>query len=47
MLAYKENKLGLITVILYIKNSNDEGFIGFKAHAPDILCSCFDRLLGL
>ena len=32
MLAYQKNKPSHIC-ILYIKNSNEECFIGFKAHA--------------
>ena len=36
ILAYKKNKLCLIS-ILYIKNINKECFIGYKAHARDVL----------
>ena len=36
ILAYKKNKLCLIS-ILYIKNTNEECFIGYKAHARDVL----------
>ena len=36
ILAYKKNKLCLIS-ILYIKNTNEECFIGCKAHARDTL----------
>ena len=36
ILAYKKNKLCLIS-ILYIKNINEECFIGYKAHARDVL----------
>ena len=36
ILAYKTNKLCLIS-ILYIKNINEECFIGYKTHARDVL----------
>ena len=36
VLAFKKNKPGVIS-ILYIKNANEECFIGFKARARDIL----------
>ena len=36
MLGYKKNKLCLISV-LYIKNINEECFLGYKAHARDVL----------
>ena len=36
ILAFKKNKLCLIS-ILYIKNINEECFIGYKAHACDVL----------
>ena len=37
VLAYKKyNKPGHNT-ILYLKNSNEKCFIGFKAHARDVL----------
>ena len=38
ILAYNTNKPGLITII------HEECFIGFKAHARDILSMVFDRL---
>ena len=36
ILAYKKNKLCFIS-ILYIKNIKEECFIGYKAHARDVL----------
>ena len=39
ILAYKKSKLCLIS-ILYIKNINEEYFIGYKAHARDVLYFC-------
>ena len=38
MLAYKKNKVGLILIgILFKRISNEDCFIGFKAHASDVL----------
>ena len=36
ILAYKKNKLCLISID-YIKNTNEECFIEYKAHARDVL----------
>ena len=36
ILAYKKNKLCLNS-ILYINNINEDCFIGYKAHARDVL----------
>ena len=36
ILAYKKNRLGLISV-RYITNTNEECFIGYKAHARDTI----------